>query len=205
MGMCSILSLWVCWDCVWGRLSRGESTIAGRAAFPVFRGCGGLLLLQWFWGCSVYVWNRYRINYIYLFDFNPRIVLSPLSLFNDAVNDTLVFLICMLLYYKVRAKPRAKIRHHISSHHLFLKLGRGSSPSRSDKAWWLRSFSCGLYDSEAHLSTSSTSPDVDSYLASRDHTHDVAYFFYKLSWRYLYKYGEGFPGSCVDSLFFPFR
>ncbi len=102
MGMCSILSLWVCWDCVWGRVSRGESTIAGRAAFPVFRGCGGLLLLQWFWGCSVYVWTRYRINYIYLFDFNPRIVSSPISLFNDAVNDTLIFLICMLLYYKVR-------------------------------------------------------------------------------------------------------
>ncbi len=60
-----------------------------------------MLLLQWFWGCSVYVWTRYRINYIYLFDFNPRIVSSPISLFNDAVNDTLIFLICMLLYYKV--------------------------------------------------------------------------------------------------------
>ena len=101
MGMCAILALWVCWDCIWGMLSHGNSTIGGRAAFPVFRACGGILLLQWFWACSVFIWTRYRINYIYLFDFNPRIVATPLGLCEDAVDNTLVFLILMLLYYKV--------------------------------------------------------------------------------------------------------
>jgi hypothetical protein len=103
LGMCSILGLWVCWDCVWGLLSSGKSTIGGRTAFPVFRATGGLLLLQWFWGCSVWVWTRYRINYIYLFDFNPQIVESPLAIFNRAVDNTLFFLINMLLYYKAGA------------------------------------------------------------------------------------------------------
>ena len=42
-----------------------------------------------------------RVNYIYLFDFDPRIVSSPLTIFNEAVDNTLVFLWCMLLYYKV--------------------------------------------------------------------------------------------------------
>jgi hypothetical protein len=103
MGMCTILGLWVCWDCVWGLLSEHSTTIGGRTAFPVFRGCGGLLFLQWFWGMSVWVWTRYRVNYIYLFDLNPRIVASPLSIFNTAVDNTLVFLVLMLLYYKAGA------------------------------------------------------------------------------------------------------
>ena len=101
LGMCSILVCWVTWDCIWGYVKDGHSTIGGRTAFPVFRACGGLLLVHWFWGFSVYVWNRYRINYIFLFDFDPRIVDTPISIFEDATDETLVFLILMLLNYKV--------------------------------------------------------------------------------------------------------
>ena len=89
--MCAILMIWVCWDCIWGLVAHGNSTIGGRTAFPVFRACGGLVLLHWFWGFSTYTWTRYRINYIFLFDFNPNIVDSPLAIFNDAVDETLVF------------------------------------------------------------------------------------------------------------------
>lgn len=46
------------------------------------------------------MWTRYRINYIYLFEFDPRNVDTPIDIFNDAVDETLVYLICMLLYYK---------------------------------------------------------------------------------------------------------
>jgi hypothetical protein len=108
MGMCAVLGMWVCWDCIWGLVQDGTSTIGGRVAFPVFRACGGILLLQWFWGCSVFVWTRYRINYIYLFDFNPRIVATPVGILEEAVDNTLVFMVIMLLYYKVRfAEPSA--------------------------------------------------------------------------------------------------
>ena len=100
LGMCAILTLWVCWDCIWGSYHDQNISIGGRTAFPVFRACGGLLLVHWFWGFSVFVWQRYRINYIYLFDFNPRIVDTPMLIFNDVVDETLVFLILMLLYYK---------------------------------------------------------------------------------------------------------
>ena len=103
MGMCSILALWVCWDCVWGMVKDHQSTIGGRTAFPVFRACGGLLMLHWCWGVSVWVWSRYRINYIYLFDFNPSIVASPLTIFNEAVDNTLFYFVCALLYYKAGA------------------------------------------------------------------------------------------------------
>ena len=51
MGMSSILALWVCWDCIWGLVRDGNTTIGSRTAFPVFRGGFGLLLVEWFWGC----------------------------------------------------------------------------------------------------------------------------------------------------------
>jgi len=100
MGMCAILMLWVCWDCIWGLVKDGHTTIGGRTAFPVFRGCGGLLLVHWFWAISVFIWRRYRINYIYLFDFNPKIVQTPMTILKCCVDETLVFLLLMLLYYK---------------------------------------------------------------------------------------------------------
>jgi len=109
LGMCSILAVWVCWDCVWGLVRDGNSTIGGRTAFPVFRACGGLLLLHWCWGFSVYVWSRYRINYIFLFDFNPKVVDSSIKIFNDTVDETLVFLVTMLLYYKSGANDIPEI------------------------------------------------------------------------------------------------
>jgi hypothetical protein len=102
LGMCTILLMWVCWDCVWGWVNDGNSTIGGRTAFPVFRACGGLLVWHWCWGLSVYIWSRYRVNYIFLFDFDPRNVDTPVQIFNDCVDESLVFLTCMLLYYKVR-------------------------------------------------------------------------------------------------------
>ena len=61
-----------------------------------------LVAWHWFWGMSVYIWTRYRINYIYLCEFDPRNVDTPVDIFNDAVDETLVLLICMILYYKVR-------------------------------------------------------------------------------------------------------
>lgn len=44
--------------------------------------------------------TRFRVNYIYLFDFNPYTVGTPLAIFNEAVDNTLFYLICSLLYYK---------------------------------------------------------------------------------------------------------
>ncbi len=100
LGMCAILCLWVCWDSVWQVYIHENHTIGGTAAFPVFRATGGLLVLHWCWGLSTFVWNRFRINYIFLFEFDPRSVNSSFAILNEAVDETLVFLVSMLLYYK---------------------------------------------------------------------------------------------------------
>jgi EXS family/SPX domain len=100
MGMSAILALWICWDCILCLVTTGQSTIGGRTAFPIIRACIGLLQLQWCWGISVFVWTRYRVNYIFIFDFDPILVQTPLAIFNDAVDNTLFLLVCTLLYYK---------------------------------------------------------------------------------------------------------
>ena len=64
LGMCTILAMWVAWDSTWGQIALGQVSIGGRSAFPVFRACFGLLSWHWFWGMSVYIWTRYRINYL---------------------------------------------------------------------------------------------------------------------------------------------
>ncbi len=46
-----------------------------------------------------------RINYIYLFDMDPRAVSSPLQVFNNVAAETVVYLANLLLYYKVRSPP----------------------------------------------------------------------------------------------------
>ena len=103
LGICFTLMVWLCYDCIWNLYAEGAVTPGGRSAFPVFRACGGLLIWHWCWGASVFVWRRYRINYIYLFDFDPSVVLDPAAIFNACVDETLVFLITLLLYYKVRS------------------------------------------------------------------------------------------------------
>lgn len=134
-GMCSILAMWVAWDCVWGQYNRGEVSIGGRLAFPVFRACFGLLAWHWFWGLSVYVWNRYRINYIYLFEFDPRNVDTPIEIMNDAVDETLVYLICMLMYYKVRCCVVCAIIYAINMLYLTSRLCHGQADSGDMPLW----------------------------------------------------------------------
>ena len=103
MGICAVLAVWVSWDCIWGMVQNGSSTIGQRTAFPIFRACGGLLLFQWYWACSVFVWTRYRINYIFLFDIIPSTASEAFDLFRAAVDSTLIFMLLMLLYYKAGA------------------------------------------------------------------------------------------------------
>jgi hypothetical protein len=100
-GVAATLALWVVWDCVVQVAKFGKPTIVTKMAFPVFRAVGGLLLLHWCWGIIEHFCNYLRINFVYLLDLSPKNVSSPRKIFDEAVNESIVYLTCMLLYYKV--------------------------------------------------------------------------------------------------------
>jgi len=102
MGVAAVLFVWVIQDCAVQVLHRQGQTVFTLPAFPVFRAVGGLLLLHWAWGLSVLTWTRARINYIYLFDFDPRRILKPREIFASATSETIWYFLTLLLYYKVK-------------------------------------------------------------------------------------------------------
>lgn len=72
LGLAAALALWALWDCVLeGMLFRYRPddeflSIDSLPGFGVLCGLFGLLVLHWSWGVQVYVWTRFRINYIYM-------------------------------------------------------------------------------------------------------------------------------------------
>lgn len=106
LGACLLLLVWVGWDSLIVPTFRTERErhvidLVLTRAYPVYRGIGGLLLLHWLMGVSLYVWRAARINYRYLFELDPRRVQSYPEVWSDATNMTIVFLTNVLLYYKV--------------------------------------------------------------------------------------------------------
>ncbi|KAG5178815.1 EXS family-domain-containing protein [Tribonema minus] len=103
LGIAAILAFWVVWDCCVEVAKKGEDvSVMGQPAFRVFRAVAGLLLLHWAWAFSVLYWTRTRINFLYLFELDPRHQSPPLALFNDVAGETVVFLACLLAYYKAQ-------------------------------------------------------------------------------------------------------
>ena len=132
LGICFTMCVWLCFDCIWNLYAEGTVTLGGRSAFPVFRACGGLLIWHWCWGASIFVWRRYRINYVYLFDFNPSTVLDPAAVFNACVDESLVFLITLLLYYKVRSLKLCYDKPNMHNFFLYLLSTPPSPPFHSN-------------------------------------------------------------------------
>lgn len=110
IGICFILLVWVSWDAVLTpAFARGDDgptepramvKLISMPAFRVYRCVGCLIVLLWCWGSSLYVWRSARINYRYLFDFDPRTSLDEHQVFSEACNATMFYLVNILLYAK---------------------------------------------------------------------------------------------------------
>uniref|UniRef100_A0A7S3AA35 EXS domain-containing protein n=1 Tax=Rhodosorus marinus TaxID=101924 RepID=A0A7S3AA35_9RHOD len=101
IGVCTTLTVWLLWDVTIdnARLWQ-DGTIFSTAAFPLFRGISSFIMVQWAWAISCYVWSRYRINYIYMFQLDPGILPNVEESFADAAKGSVVFFVCILLYFK---------------------------------------------------------------------------------------------------------
>lgn len=72
-GVTLMLMFWVIWDCLVDSFTRkAPSAVWMTTIFPIYRGCGCLVLLGWCWGLNVYVWDMNRVNWRYILELHPK-------------------------------------------------------------------------------------------------------------------------------------
>lgn len=99
IGMVVILVVWLCWDAM-DNPSHGVNFFA-RPVISIYSACAGLLLLIWFWGLNLVVWQRTNIDYASMFGFGIENMASPMAIFTEVSMCTIIFLINIILYYKI--------------------------------------------------------------------------------------------------------
>ncbi|KAF0688924.1 Aste57867_19549 [Aphanomyces stellatus] len=115
-GMLFMLGLWVLWDVgIIPSIQRDDNhlRLLLTKGFPVYRGMGCVILFNWLMGVSLYVWRSARINYMYIMDLDPRNTKAYDQVFHDAGHISIVYLVNMLVYYKVcnGELPEGKVQH----------------------------------------------------------------------------------------------
>eukprot|EP01117_Protostelium_nocturnum_P006423 TRINITY_DN2314_c0_g1_i2.p1 TRINITY_DN2314_c0_g1~~TRINITY_DN2314_c0_g1_i2.p1 ORF type:complete len:699 (-),score=213.39 TRINITY_DN2314_c0_g1_i2:40-2040(-) len=68
------------------------------SGFPVFRGVGMLLLQIWCWGGMTWIYNRWRINYVFILQLDPPSALGPYQIFKMASFVTSIWLTCFIFF-----------------------------------------------------------------------------------------------------------
>eukprot|EP01029_Cantina_marsupialis_P022720 TRINITY_DN5563_c0_g1_i1.p1 TRINITY_DN5563_c0_g1~~TRINITY_DN5563_c0_g1_i1.p1 ORF type:complete len:662 (-),score=133.52 TRINITY_DN5563_c0_g1_i1:326-2311(-) len=102
LGMIFALFVWFIWDCIMdANKSHGKCNFWKNDTFPVYRGIGCLLMLCWGWGTILYVLNRFRINYIFIYELGKRSQVNYHVIYRMASYGTLGFLLCILISNKI--------------------------------------------------------------------------------------------------------
>jgi len=94
MGMNVVLGIWTLYS--YETLHRGLP----HHSLYVFRGILCLISFGWFWGFDVWVWSKYRINYVFIFEFDPRSRLTYYEIWSESASWTTIYLVCTLIYLK---------------------------------------------------------------------------------------------------------
>ena len=102
MGICLLLFFWVLWDCIVDARMRPAHAVQWvKSVLPVYRGIGTFIMLQWGWGCNLYLWDTYRINASFLLELDQQHAQTYSEVFDDATYSTMVFFANFLVYYKM--------------------------------------------------------------------------------------------------------
>jgi hypothetical protein len=104
IGVVLMLLCWVIWDVT---VDTKRETLGPREqaqmedTLRIFRGCGFFVLGFWLWTLCVFVWTTNSINYIYLFEFDPRRALLWEESLSKATTATIAYLFLLLSYVKI--------------------------------------------------------------------------------------------------------
>lgn len=72
----------------------------------VYRMLGMAALMTWFWGLDIFLWTKFRINYVFIFEFNPRQHIRHQHLWQAASLFTVVAATNMFFYFLSSFKPQ---------------------------------------------------------------------------------------------------
>lgn len=103
LGLAAAMAIWFLCDCIFQAFAVGSELpppIDKLPAFTCFCALAGLVCVHWSWGIQVWIWTRFRINYIYVFDLDPRFIRSYIRIFDDCALDTALYFGLTILYYK---------------------------------------------------------------------------------------------------------
>jgi hypothetical protein len=101
-GILLLLLTWVMWDVIVdARLRPSHAPIWVKSVLPVYRGLGVILFFGWLYGCNLWIWRRYRLNYIAIFDLDPANAHTHSQVFLKCMTLTTAFLVNFLIYFKM--------------------------------------------------------------------------------------------------------
>lgn len=96
------LCCWFLWDVI---VDVGDGqTLWNDPAIYLYSFLGNLLVYDWLWAGSVYVWEKSNVNYLVLLDLAANHAPGPRHLFGDVATKTMFYLINFILYYKARRR-----------------------------------------------------------------------------------------------------
>lgn len=70
-------------------------------AMPVYRLHFSLIIVEWCWAICIFVWNRYRVNYVYMMGLRPISKEHYQDAFESAINGSIVVMFDFLLFVKI--------------------------------------------------------------------------------------------------------
>ena len=126
-----------------------DTEVYGPSVIAVYRAVGLCLIEVWLWGGNIYIWTKYRVNYVYVCEFNPQTRLTHFQVFEEAAGLSIVFLANALLYlYNFDLGLTRLVYPAALFLYMLLKL---FAPVRPFSLWSSRSF---LLESLYHIVTS---------------------------------------------------
>lgn len=81
--------------------SKNKNSIMPIEILRTYRGIGIILSCFWAWSIIIYLWKIYRVNYVYIFEFDPRKIYSLDSLIITTSRLTILYFINLILYFKL--------------------------------------------------------------------------------------------------------
>jgi hypothetical protein len=90
---------------VFGTTPNAVPAAQRESMFIMYRGFFMAIVLCWFWGGNMWLWERYRVNYAFIFEFNPREFTKHITMWRASAMFSVLWSLFFLVYALHVARP----------------------------------------------------------------------------------------------------